>query len=85
MIQEARGGVVSDIDIDQTIAIKIAGNYTETIIAIRIGHSRFYRNVLEGAVAIVMEESIARPRQTSGTTLNGNALVLTRPSLSKLR
>src|SRR6266851_5414468 len=40
VVKEIRRRIVCDIDIDQAIAIKIAGNNSQSIVTVRIGHAR---------------------------------------------
>src|SRR5258708_6672703 len=84
MIEEVRGRVIGDKNIDQTVFVKIAADHSQAVVAVWIRNSSFLRNVAEGAVAVVVIERIAGAGQTSRTTLHRHSFELAGHSYAEL-
>src|ERR1700728_474123 len=83
-VQILRSRIVCNVDVGLAGPAKISPDRAEAIIALRIIHAGCARHVGKGSVAVVVEEGIASPLQSSRTALNVDTAVFAIWRASKL-
>ena len=83
MIEKVGCRIVCDKNIHQTITVKVAAAYAQSVVTIRIGHAGLFGDVGKCAVAFVMVKRIPGSGQAPWPTLYWYSFELAGTSLAK--